>query len=1103
MAVMEDTIEPEPLNHRPEVYSRRWTIIALLVTVVLLVSALLANTLRESTIERGSSALVDAFSRRRPIEPRLSGGFKGGEFSPSIADRSHSSSEKLARAGDWIRDSLAKGDVSAELPYARLLLLSGDQKLPEALKYLHRAVARTPESAEVHNDIGVCLIQQGKLEDALDEFQAALERKNEMPEALFNQALCYRRLRLRDAADTALGRFIEVEHDEGWLNEAKRQRDELSATVESKSSDEIIRDLNNALVSDPGHARDIVVHHYDVVRKYFYFPLAQQYLQSENAVEIDLARSRIEKIGEIASEVKGDNDIADAAKALIAVPSMMRSEELSLFKGYEAASNLLAQRKFDEAQVALKQLESAFQKRGNALFPAKIEYAIAQSLYQSRHFKESITLLEKILPLLEANGWRYHQAHALDLLGLNCSRLGQDSKALEYFQQSYKLFQEMREPVAAPLQFVGMTYWHLGNFEKALEHFHNSTGLFLNQASNFRDLAYNYLNVADVYRLLDKSRLALLFADEALKYSNKAKDLNRAAQASSFQAVEHAHAGEFELAAEEIKRAFDNVQALGAADRSYTEPLVLVRGGELALQRGDIRTANQLYSRAESLTALAEGDPILHINALRGRADAYARAGQRDDARKDLDRAIKIIEGYRENLIERVHRMEFLAASQSVFDEMILLDAARPGDAPDAFQMSERSRARGLLDEFAPKGINAQPARPLNLVQVQAALPAKLTLLVYSVTSERTHIFLVTHTEFRVAASPATARELDRLVNDYVSAVTIRAPINELSQKARALYQLLIDPVRGSLANDSDLCIVPDKSLHLLPMAALKDPSDRYLIESFRLIYAPSATVFVRCLNGAKSMNTEERLLAVGDPAFNREDFPNLPALDDARVEALRAAEFYRNPIVLTDKQASEVDVREAMKNCNVAHLAVHCLVDQNSPWLSALVLAPQNGFSKSGINEKATSRSDVPAAEVKPNVDGFALAQLSLIPQTPRDDASDGLLYLNEIYNLKLPNTRLIVLSACETGLGQYYRGEGVVSLIHPFLAAQVSTVVASLWPVESRATSELMTSFHKARRTTRSRAGDALRSAQLEMIADSAHPYYWAPFIVVGGNY
>ena len=117
--------------------------------------------------------------------------------------------------------------------------------------------------------------------------------------------------------------------------------------------------------------------------------------------------------------------------------------------------------------------------------------------------------------------------------------------------------------------------------------------------------------------------------------------------------------------------------------------------------------------------------------------------------------------------------------------------------------------------------------------------------------------------------------------------------------------------------------------------------------------------------------------------------------------------------------------------------------------------------------------------------------------------DPNDGLLYLNELYGMRLPRTRLVVLSACQSGLGQYYRGEGIVSLVRPFLAAGAPTVVASLWPVDSKATSDLMIEFHRQRKLAVGiNTAEALRKAQTELSRTYEHPFYWAPFIVVGGG-
>jgi CHAT domain-containing protein len=97
-------------------------------------------------------------------------------------------------------------------------------------------------------------------------------------------------------------------------------------------------------------------------------------------------------------------------------------------------------------------------------------------------------------------------------------------------------------------------------------------------------------------------------------------------------------------------------------------------------------------------------------------------------------------------------------------------------------------------------------------------------------------------------------------------------------------------------------------------------------------------------------------------------------------------------------------------------------------------------------------------------------------------------------------------VLSACSTGIEREYQGEGAVGAVRPFLVAGVPTAVASLWPVDSDATAELMIRFHKHRRQSSQPVVQALREAQIEMLqaADKPaqqHPYYWAPFVVIGG--
>jgi CHAT domain-containing protein len=177
-------------------------------------------------------------------------------------------------------------------------------------------------------------------------------------------------------------------------------------------------------------------------------------------------------------------------------------------------------------------------------------------------------------------------------------------------------------------------------------------------------------------------------------------------------------------------------------------------------------------------------------------------------------------------------------------------------------------------------------------------------------------------------------------------------------------------------------------------------------------------------------------------------------------------------------------------------------MIEEGSPGLAALMLAGADP-GKTGVRDalkpsaKAGSRTLTSDANRRSAPSGT-------LPREPVEDPNDGLLFLRELQHIKLPHTKLVVLSACQSGLGQYYRGEGIVSLIRPFLASGVPTVAASLWPVNEQATSDLMIEFHRQRRLANKSAGGALQAAEIKLSESAAfkHPFYWAPFILVGAD-
>ena len=129
-----------------------------------------------------------------------------------------------------------------------------------------------------------------------------------------------------------------------------------------------------------------------------------------------------------------------------------------------------------------------------------------------------------------------------------------------------------------------------------------------------------------------------------------------------------------------------------------------------------------------------------------------------------------------------------------------------------------------------------------------------------------------------------------------------------------------------------------------------------------------------------------------------------------------------------------------------------------------------------------------------KPELSGILLAQDTAINE-------DGILYSGEIYNLKL-NADLAVLSACETGLGEIKKGEGLIGLTKALLYAGSKNIIVSLWKVADKSTSDLMIDFYKNLLEEKQDFSQALQQAKLKMIDEGkhAHPFYWSPFILIG---
>jgi len=1068
----------EPGNRsRRFVFKRRHMIMMLGALALFVAAGIVIRWWRQPYTTRAMRLLVRVYSQQRPVEGRLAGGFYGGRFTPPAGDDTFIQSQKIIEATRLIDKAMSANEAGAQLVYARLLLLTGE-KGQATLKAFRQAVADEPASAAAKNDLGVCLLARNQLEEGLTAFDDALKQQPEMPEAMFNRGLCYQQLQLRNAASADFARLLEIERDGNWHDEIDQRHQEVSAIItKEKKFEELATVFDQAIVSqDFDEARRIIDDNLSLMYNHVSNDCPGECLKVASRGEAEATQRELTKIrliGERWAAATGDKSILDLAAFFQSLSQEGAAQQLSWIREYQEIISLPKVRLAMERQNDLQNLTTRFKESGNRFLEFLLINQSAYLDYKSNLFGSALTKMRKALKIAETFEWPYQRGVVLSQMGNICLRIGQDSLALDYCGRAIPKDHEILYIEAKAKQFMANAYWHLGNISQGLRCLRQSSNIFLTKLHSPENLASNTLLAADFYRLTDNHKLALLYARQALDYAEAVEEPSAIAQTRSFLAVELAHLSQTADSQTEMGRALAAFKEI----QSYSQFLVLLRAADLASQQDNLQQAEQYYAQAQAIAENNEEKPLPLIKVLEARAASYARAQQPERARAELERAIAAIEDYRKTITERSNRSDFFDASQDVFDQMIQLKAHAFHQFDEAFNTSEQARARTLLDDLSDSpstGVKQQLSpttaapqhafTPFRLDKVRAVLPDDLTLISYSVTSGGTLIFVVTRKDFEVAESPATTEQLDRMVEDYIVALQEQAPIEELAVKSRQLYQLLIAPVQSRLGTETRLCIAPDKALHRLPFAALLDDAGNYLMQSHSLTSVPSASTLVYCLKRwrEKEALTNERLLAVGNPQFSGEDFPDLPSLPDAQREARLSAKNYAQSVVLTGPAATKARVLDELTNCDIAHFSTHCRIEEKTPWLAALVMA------------KTTA------------------------------DKDDQLLRLNEFNQIGLLRARLVILSACQSGLGQYYRGEGIVSLVRPFLARSVPTVVASLWTVDSQATATLMINFHKARKRKGFPAADALRAAQMQMMRDAlySHPYYWAPFVVIGSS-
>ena len=498
----------------------------------------------------------------------------------------------------------------------------------------------------------------------------------------------------------------------------------------------------------------------------------------------------------------------------------------------------------------------------------------------------------------------------------------------------------------------------------------------------------------------------------------------------------------------DLTRARSTLDALALpSDPSQQAQLQRTRG-RLLLAENKPAEALVLYQQLAS--APVSGDEgFYRAWALDGISKSESALGNEAQAAQALDQAIDVFDKARAKFRSDEFKMGLFSDLQVVFERAIGMHT-RLGEPGKAFDISERSRARALLDAVAGRAeIGNGEAVALDAATLQTMLRPDEVVVAYHALPDRLMAWVLSNEGVREVPLPVAIKRADlaRLVDAYRDALIKLNP--NAAQVGEKIGALLLAPLE--IPAGKRIIIVPHGPLHYLPFQALR-LDGQYLIERNPMSIAPSISIAAKLAERTPTVSAQ--LVAFGNPTINPDVADPLPGAE-REVHAL--SRQFPGATLFFKEQANKSNFEANAPKAPLLHIAAHAMADTLDPLHSKVLLADENG---------------------QPNY-----------------------LEAKDVLGMDLKGTAMIALSACESGLGRVEDGDEVLGFTRSFLSAGTSTLLASLWPVSDAATETLMTTLYDDLAKGES-VQDAMRDAQRAVLAnpETAHPFFWAPFNLIG---
>ncbi|MCL4298821.1 MAG: tetratricopeptide repeat protein [Anaerolineae bacterium] len=720
-----------------------------------------------------------------------------------------------------------------------------------------------------------------------------------------------------------------------------------------------------------------------------------------------------------------------------------------------------AQGQYAEALESLQQALAIHREGGDRAGEGAVLNNIGGIYEAQGRYAEALANYQQAFAIVREVGYRAWEGISLNNIGEIHRVQGRYAEALESFQQALVIVHEIgdRAQEGATLNNIGAVYDAQEQYTKALDNYQQAL-VIVRETGNRVGEGTTLSNIGGIYAAQGRYAEALENLQRALIIVREVGD--RAGEGTTLHNIGVVYAGQGWVAKalasyQQAIAVFETIRATAGSEAGRT--------GYIAQYISTYKAVvNLLYEQGEVEAAF--------FTTEQGRARAFLDSLATGQVQLTDSAAAELLAQEQELYVRRQALQENLVqaqAAQPPEPEIVAALKAHLAEV-DAAYAAVLAAIAGRSDELADL-VLGRSQNIFGVSQVQPLLDEQTTLISYFVLKDKTLAFLISRDSFQTLVLEVSRAELDEQIRYFRDF----ANVDEVPPESLVtLYNWLINPLKPYLITPH-LAIIPHNILHYLPFAALTD-GQRYLIDDYTLTTLPSASslsfIQQNARQTAKALTSSPtRLLVLGNPATGDFDTTasfsatrdQLGSLPYAEKEAKAIAELFGvKPLVGED--ATETAVRKQASQANILHLAAHGKFNPITPLNSLIALAPDN-----------------PISEIED-------------PQTV-----DGWLTVGEVYGLDLKKTDLVVLSACETNLGDLSEGDELVGLTRAFMFAGTPSVIASLWNVEDEATSLLMERFYTHLKDGIGKA-EALRQAQLEVREKDPNPYYWAAFVLSG---